>query len=127
MSEDSNNIEDLRNRTNDLVVSVLRSLGDVKACPAGATLVQEAVISAGQTQLFFRRACNVKSKEEFHERLPMVQEAAERTAYWLNLIAETEMIPHAKTDTPLALARETMSALTAAKVTRKLRSKRSSR
>lgn len=127
MPDDSTYIEELQKRTGDLVVSVIRSLGDVKACPAGAALVQEAVVSAGRTQLLFRHACNVKSKAEFYERLPAVQDAAEQTAYWLNLIAETEMIPHVKTDKSLALAKETLSALTAAKVSRGLRSKRANR
>lgn len=127
MAEDTIDIEDLRKRVHNLAVGVTEGLGHIKTNCASAALVQQAVVSAGRTVLLFRSACNVKSKDEFHQKLPTVIEVSEETVHWLSLLIEVNLIPKEKMLPILGLAKETAAALLAARVSRSYRSKRSSR
>lgn len=127
MAGNSISVEDLREYVGDLAIGVAQGLHDVKGSAAGAALIHEAVISAGRTLLLFRRACNVKSKDEYYERLPLVSDAAEQAVHWLTLMVEADLVSNDKVAPLLDLAKKTVSALTASKVSRSVRSRRTSR
>lgn len=90
------NVEDLRERTQQLASQVAVVLADVKGSSAVAAIVHRAVEAAGDTELAFQHACRVKSKETFYERLPQVAASADEVTYWLGLAARTGLIDQAK-------------------------------
>lgn len=114
--ESSSPIEEMRESIVGLVQSVIQSLESVPLVTAGATLIQEAIRSAGQAGLLYREACRSKSRTEFYAALPPVAQCVEGVVHWLGLAQEHGVLESEVAEPLIAQARAASSRLTAARV-----------
>src|SRR5205823_1162054 len=77
----------------------LRILKLVDALPkttAGLTLSSQIVRSATSVAANYRAACRAKSIADFIAKMGIVEEEADETLFWLELLEESELVPAAK-------------------------------
>ena len=65
----------------------------------------------------YRAACRARSKLEFVAKLGVVEEEADETAFWLELIIETELLRAAKVKPLLTEASEIVAIIASSKKT----------
>ena len=65
----------------------------------------------------YRAACRARSKPEFVAKLGLVEEEADETAFWLELIIETELLRAAKVKSLLTEANEIVAIMASSKKT----------
>lgn len=84
--------DDLKKRTK---LFALRNLKLVAALPrnlAGRTIGGQLVRSGTSVAANYRAACRARSKAEFISRLGVVEEEADESALWLELIMESQLM-----------------------------------
>jgi four helix bundle protein len=100
------NAEDLKLRTKQFA---LRSLQLVAALPdslAGRTIGGQLVRSGTSVGSNYRSACRGRSRAEFIAKLGIVEEEADESAFWLELIIECKLLKPARVEPLLAEASE---------------------
>jgi four helix bundle protein len=105
--------EELKNRTKEFA---LRIMGLVDAMPkttAGRTVGDQLVRSATSVGANYRAACRGRSKAEFIAKLGIVIEEADESAYWLELINASKMLPEQRVNALLKEANELAAIFTA--------------
>ena len=65
----------------------------------------------------YRAACRASSKPEFVVKLGVVEEEADETAFWLELITETELLDAEKVKPLLSEANEIVAIMASSKKT----------
>jgi len=115
------NPEDLKKRTKEFALRVLRFVNSV---PRGRTediltkQLARAVTSVGAN---YRAACRARSRADFVSKITIVEEEADETQYWLELLLD--QTPVSKTDITSLLeeAKELTAIFTASGKTAKWR------
>ena len=98
--------EDLKLRTKQFALRVIRLSGAMPRTVAGDVLSRQIVRSATSVAANYRSACRAKSRADFIAKMGIVEEEADESGFWLELIAETEMLAVAKTEALLREANE---------------------
>ena len=65
----------------------------------------------------YRAACRVRSKPEFVAKLGVVEEEADESAFWLELIMETNLLSATKVEPLLSEASEIVAIMASSKKT----------
>lgn len=86
--------EIIRQRTKRLALDVIRFLDALPPSRAGDVLSRQLIRSATSVGANYRAACRARSKPEFVAKLGIVEEEADETIYWLELIAESGLHPN---------------------------------
>jgi len=105
--------EELKDRTKEFA---LRIMGLVDALPkttAGRTVGGQLLRSATSVGANYRAACRGRSKAEFIGKLGIVIEEADESAYWLELIIASQMLPEQRASALLTEAGELAAIITA--------------
>ena len=87
------NEQELKQRTK---MFALRAMKLVEALPksiGGKTIGAQLVRSATSVGANYRAACRARSKAEFASRLAVVEEEADESAFWMELIIESGILP----------------------------------
>ena len=82
------------------VVAYCSTLPKTYACEAFS---RQLIRSASSVGANYRAACRAKSDADFVNKLKIVEEEADESGYWLELLAE---MPEADSETAVELARE---------------------
>jgi four helix bundle protein len=83
----------MRVRTKSLPLRITRL---VNALPRGmvAREIGKQLLRAGTSVgANYRAACRARSKAEFRAKLSIVEEEADESAFWLELLAEADIVP----------------------------------
>jgi four helix bundle protein len=113
------NSEELKNRTKRFARRVLRL---VELLPKGRTqdvLAQQLVRAATSVGANYRAACKARSKADFISKITIVEEEADETQYWLELIAAHEKVDENEITQLLTEAMELTAIFTASGKTAK--------
>ena len=82
---------------------------------SGRTIANQIVRSGTSPAANYRAACIGKSNKDFLNKLKMVEEELDETSHWLEIIAETEMLPESRIkplyDECIALLKITVSSI----------------
>lgn len=87
---------DLRERTKHFALRVVKL---VEALPKGRTaeVIGRQLIRAGTSVgANYRAACRSRSTAEFLSRMAVVEEEADESAYWIELLVEAGIMPEAR-------------------------------
>jgi len=84
--------DDLKKRTKDFALRVLKLVAVLPATVAGRTIGNQIARSASSVAASYRAACRARSKIEFIAKLDIVEEEADESALWLELIIEGELL-----------------------------------
>ena len=126
--------DDLKKRTKQFALRVLKLVAALPNNVQGRAIGNQLVRSGTAVAANYRAACRGRSKAEFIAKLGTVEEEADESAFWMELIIEAELLKAQKVQPLLAeaielrkiMARSRISASTALKQSKSLVSKRDS-
>jgi len=87
--------DDLRKRTKLFALRVLKLIAALPKNIAGRTIGGQLARSGTSVSANYRAACRARSKAEFISRLGVVEEEADESALWLELIIEDGLMKKA--------------------------------
>jgi len=90
---ESENEEELKMRTKQFALRVIRLCESLPKTATGAILGKQLLRSATSVGANYRAACRGRSKAEFIAKLGIVEEEADESLFWLELIAESGLLP----------------------------------
>ena len=86
------NPEDLKKRTKQFALRVLRLVAALPKTLAGKAIGGQLVRSGTSVGANYRAACRARSKLEFIAKIGIVEEEADESAFWMELIIESELL-----------------------------------
>ena len=84
--------DDLKNRTKQFALRVLRLVAALPNNLNGKTIGGQLVGSGTSVGANYRAACRARSKAEFIAKIGIVEEEADESAFWMELIIEGELL-----------------------------------
>jgi len=82
---------ELKSRTKAFAVRVIRLVDALPANVKGRAIANQIVRSATSVAANYRSACRARSRAEFIAKIGVVEEEADETAFWLELIVECDI------------------------------------
>ena len=86
------NEPDLKKRTKEFALRILRLVDTLPKTTAGRSLASQIVRSATSVAANYRAACRAKSTADFIAKMGIVEEEADETLFWLELLEESELV-----------------------------------
>lgn len=90
-----NNAE-LKERTKRFALRVIRMTDSLPRKMAADVMGRQVLRSATSVAANYRSACRAKSRADFISKMGTVEEEADETAFWLELLGEAGLVPTAK-------------------------------
>jgi len=84
--------EDLKRRTKQFALRVLKLVAALPRTLARKTIGGQLVRSGTSVGANYRAACRARSKLEFIAKIGIVEEEADESAFWMELIIESELL-----------------------------------
>lgn len=84
--------EDLKARTKQFALRVLRLVDSLPHSFGARTIGKQLADSATSVGANYRSACRGRSRKEFLAKLGIVEEEADESAYWLELVVESGLV-----------------------------------
>ena len=84
--------DDLKKRTKRFALRVLNLVAALPRTIAGRTIGNQLARSGTSVPAKHRAACRARSKAEFISKLGVVEEEADESAFWLEMIIEGELL-----------------------------------
>ena len=81
-----------KHRTKQLSLRVIRLVEALPPKPSAQVIGKQLLRSATSVGANYRAACRAKSKPDMINKLKIVEEEADETLYWLELLVEAELI-----------------------------------
>ena len=117
------NASELKERTKQFALRVMRLVDALPNTPKGRAIASQLVRSGTSVAANYRAACRARSQAEFISKIGVVEEEADVTAVWLELIVEDKLLPEKKIASLLKEANE-LTAIMAASYISASRNKR---
>jgi four helix bundle protein len=108
---------ELLDRTKQFALRVFKLVGALPRTIQGKAVAAQLIRSGTSVAANYRAACRARSKSEFIAKLGVVEEEADESAIWLELIIETDLFSAAKVKPLLAEASEIVASMASAKKT----------
>src|SRR2546425_6676324 len=86
------NADDLKKRTKRFALRVLKLVAALPNTVAGRAIGGQLVRSGTSVGSNYRAACRGRSRAEFVAKLGVVEEEADESAFWMELIIEGELL-----------------------------------
>jgi four helix bundle protein len=87
---------DLKKRTKAFALRVLKLVDALPKTTAGRALASQIVRSGTSVAANYRAACRAKSPADFIAKMGIVEEEADETLFWLELLEESDLVTSAK-------------------------------
>lgn len=87
---------ELKGRTKEFALRVLKFAEALPRTNAGRVLGGQVMRSATSVAANYRAVCRAKSRADFISKLGTVEEEADETGFWLELITDAELLPSVK-------------------------------
>ena len=87
---------DLKKRTKAFALRILKLVDALPMRTAGRTLASQIARSGTSVAANYRAACRAKSPADFISKMGTVEEEADETLLWLELLEESELVSAAK-------------------------------
>jgi four helix bundle protein len=82
---------ELKARTKEFALRVIRLVDALPSTVKGQTIANQIIRSATSVAANYRAACRARSRAEFIAKIGVVEEEADETAFWLELIVEANI------------------------------------
>jgi len=86
------NSEELKLRTKKFALEVIRFTESMPRARAADVLAKQLTRSATSIGANYRAACRARSKADFVSKITIVEEEADESLYWLELIADSQLV-----------------------------------
>src|ERR1041384_4165940 len=84
--------DDLKERTKQFALRVPKLVAALPKTLAGKTIGSQLIKSGTAVGANYRAACRARSKLEFIAKIGIVEEEADESAFWMELIIESELL-----------------------------------
>ncbi len=108
---------ELLQRTKQFALRIFKLVGALPQTIQGRAVAAQLIRSGTSVAANYRAACRARSKSEFVAKLGLVEEEADESAFWLELIIETKLLDAAKVKPPLTEAGEIVAIMASSKKT----------
>ena len=108
---------ELLERTKQFALRVFKLVGALPQTIQGRAVASQLIRSGTSVAANYRAACRARSKPEFIAKLGVVEEEADESAFWLELIIETDLLSDAKVKALLVEAGEIAAIIASSKKT----------
>jgi four helix bundle protein len=88
--------QEFKDRTKQLALRVIRLVEALPTTPTAAVLGKQLLRSATSVGANYRTACRGKSKADVIAKLALVEEEADETLYWMELLIDAGIVPAAR-------------------------------
>src|SRR5712692_8209467 len=110
------NPDDLKKRTKQFALRILKLVAALPNTVAGRAIGNQLVRAGTAVPANYRAACRGRSKAEFIAKLGTVEEEADESAFWMELIIEGGLLPAAKVEALLKEANELVAIMAASRI-----------
>ena len=107
--------DELNQRTKQFALKVIKLVGLLPRSIEGQVIGKQLIRSATSVGANYRAACRSRSKAEFIAKLGIVEEEADETAYWLELIIEGGLLELKSVERMLREANEIVAIMAASR------------
>ena len=107
------NREELKERTKQFALRVMRLVDALPKSIKGRALASQMVRSGTSVAANYRAACRGRSRAEFIAKIGLVEEEADETALWLELVISDELLSEKKVQPLLDEANELVAIMAA--------------
>jgi four helix bundle protein len=118
------NPEILKERTKQFGLRILNLYEELSKTSKGKILGNQLLRSGTSVGANYRAACRAKSNPDFVYKIQIVEEEADESAFWLELISESNIIKENRLEDMLKEANELTAIFTASGKTAKQRRKK---
>jgi four helix bundle protein len=87
---------ELLNRTKQFALRVIKLVGALPRTIEGRAIASQLMRSGTSVAANYRAACRARSKAEFISKLGTVEEEADETAFWLELLIDASLMSEGK-------------------------------
>ena len=108
---------ELLQRTKQFALRIFKLVGALPQTIQGRAVAAQLIRSGTSVAANYRAACRARSKAEFVAKLGIVEEEADETAFWLELIIETSLLSLTKVKPLLTETSEIVAIMTSSKKT----------
>ena len=108
---------ELLQRTKQFALRIFKLVGALPQTIQGRAVAAQLIRTGTSVAANYRAACRARSKAEFVAKLGIVEEEADETAFWLELIIETSLLSLTKVKPLLTEASEIVAIMTSSKKT----------
>lgn len=85
------NAEELKKRTKEFALSVIRFVSNLPNKREANIIAHQLLRSATSVGANYRAACRARSKDEFIAKIGIVEEEADESLYWLEILSESRL------------------------------------
>jgi four helix bundle protein len=112
---------ELKARTKQFAVRIIKLCDNLPRSLVGRVLANQLLRSATSVGANYRAACRARSKPDWINKLGVVLEEADESAFWLELIVDADLMSAGKVSALLKEANELVAIFTASLLTSKRR------
>ena len=88
--------QEFKDRTKQIALRVIRLVESLPNIPSAQIIGKQLLRSATSVGANYRAACCGKSTPDILHKLSIVEEEADESLYWLELLIESEIVPEKK-------------------------------
>ena len=100
------NRDELKDRTKKFALRIIKLVDALPNNPAGRVIGNQLLRAGTSVGANYRAACRAKSKSDFIYKINIVEEEVDESAFWLELIIESGLMPKSKIQSLLNEANE---------------------
>jgi four helix bundle protein len=100
---------ELKQRTKTFAIRIVKLFRSLPHTPDAQTLGKQILRSGTSVAANYRAVCRARSKAEFIAKMGIVQEEADETVFWLELLTETDVLSIDRTKDLLKEANELLA------------------
>ena len=82
-----------KTRTQKLAVAIIKQMDHLPASRAADVIARQLIRSRTSIGANYRAACRAKSTADMINKLKIVEEEADETQYWLEILTESGIVP----------------------------------
>ena len=116
------NANELKERTKQFALSIIKLAPSISRKPEANVIRHQIIRSGTSVGANYRAACRARSRAEFISKIGIVEEEADETVYWLELLNESGLAKIDLATTLLQEARELVAIFSASRRTAKSQS-----
>jgi four helix bundle protein len=90
------NRDELKRRTKEFALRIIKLVNALPNNPAGRVIGNQLLRAGTSVGANYRAACRAKSKSDFVYKISIVEEEADESSFWFELIIESELMQKTK-------------------------------
>ena len=111
------NEAEMKDRTKKFSLRVMKMVGSLPNTNVARVIGNQVLRSGTSVGANYRAACRARSKAEFSSRLGVVEEEADETSYWIELLMDGDILPKRRLTPLLTESNELVAMVTVSRVT----------